>query len=80
MGWEGTHVAAFLVLDHVAVGAQLAKDLALLDVLEQLVDLFGEVPVHDVGALVGVLPAEDGSADVAVALVARDLQAGAARA
>ena len=73
------HVAALLVLDHVAVGAELAEGLAFLDVLEQLVDLLGKVAIHDVGALVGVLSVEDRGLDVAVALVARDLQAGAAR-
>ena len=69
------HVATLLVLDHVAVGAELAERLARVDVLEQLVNLLGEVAVDDVGALVWILAVEDRRLDVAMALVARDLRA-----
>ena len=69
------HVATLLVLNHVAVGTELAERLARVDVLEQLVDLLGEVAVDDVGALVWILAVEDRSLDVTMALVASDLQA-----
>lgn len=65
-------VAALLELDHVAVRDQLAKGAAVLDVLEQLVDLLGKVAIDHVGAAVLVVGRD---ADLAVALVACDLPA-----
>lgn len=70
---SAAHVASLLVLDHVAVRDQLAKYLAIPNVLEQGVDLLGEKAVDYVWPLARILVAENGSLDVAVALIVCDL-------
>ena len=67
---EVAHVAPLLVLDHVAEGAQLAKGLAVANVLDQQVDLLREVAVDHGRAPVGVVRRD---ANFAMALVTRDL-------
>ena len=67
------HIATLLVLDDVAVRQQLTEGFAIVNVLEQCVDLLRKVAVYNVGSLVSALSVKYGGFGVAVGLIARNL-------